>query len=276
MSTVFTLVTDKQYFFRAKRTITDLRSRGKWYGPIVVILIDFEIVNTNFLDFYNVETISFPPIDEKNELLNILNNKPFSDTIDNREINKINQWEKLHVFDEYFKKWDRVVFLDAGLRVLCDVNNNILKLDYKNKILAPDDGGNYVFPNLEKTFKTQISCTNQNKILELMLFTNDNDLLEKNYFLNCIWVYDTSILEICSKNEMIKGITAYPMCKTNEMALMNIFLHFKYKLWEPFPVHVGDDPKVLFEWCESNSPNQTNWRDYNFIKYPCTISFEDT
>ena len=53
MSTVFTLVTDKQYFFRAKRTITDLRSRGKWYGPIVVILIDFEIVNTNFLDFYN-------------------------------------------------------------------------------------------------------------------------------------------------------------------------------------------------------------------------------
>jgi len=32
--------------------------------------------------------------------------------------------------------------------------------------------------------------------------------------------------------------------------------------------------KILFDWCELNNPN-TNWRDYCYIKYPVTISFDD-
>jgi hypothetical protein len=169
-----------------------------------------------------------------------------------------------------------VVFLDAGLRVLSDVNESILKLNCKGKIMAPDDGGNYKIPNPDKLFNSQISGTNKNKIYEVMLFTNETEILSKHYFLNCIWIYDTSILDICSKEEMIKGMCLYPVCKTNEMALMNIYLHFKHKLWEPFPVRVNNNSKILFEWCETNNPNHTTWRDYSFIKYPYTITFNDT
>jgi hypothetical protein len=59
------------------------------------------------------------------------------------------------------------------------------------------------------------------------------------------------------------------------MALMNIYIHFKYGLWERFPVKATNG-KILFDWCESNNPEPTTWRDYCFLKYPCSITLEDT
>ena len=54
---------------------------------------------------------------------------------------------------------------------------------------------------------------------------------------------------------------------------MNILFHFKYTLWEPLPIKATNN-KFLFDWCELNNSN-TNWRDYCYIKYPVTISFDD-
>lgn len=273
--TVFVLVTDERYLYKTKMTIIDLRSRGQWHGDLVLVNIDISNINKNFLDFYNIIEKQFSPILEKNDLIKTLHYSSFLDTIDGREINKLNQWEKLHVMDEYFKKWDRVVFLDAGMRVLENVHDTVLKLDYKGKFLAPDDGGNYVFlPNPDKLFKTQISQTFPKKIID-MEAEFGKGILEQSYFLNCIWVYDTKILDIVNKQELIDGILKYPICKTNEMALMNLYIHFKYKLWERFPVKASN-MKTLFEWCESNNPLPSTWRNYCFIKYPCTITFDDT
>lgn len=273
--TVFVLVTDNKYLYKTKSTIIDLRSRGEWTGDIVLICIDLDDLNKNFTDFYNITKKVFPQIANKKELMKLLHYTSFSDTIDGREMSKMNQWEKLHVMDDYFKKWDRVVFLDAGLRVLSSVHDSILALEYKGKFMAPDDGGNYIpLPNPDKLFHTQVSKTFPNRILGLQADFGKN-VLESAYFLNCIWVYDTAILDIFSKDEMIRGMLEYPVCKTNEMALMNLFIHFKYKLWERFPIHAKNG-KILFEWSEANNPRSSTWRDYCFIKYPQTITFEDT
>ena len=207
MNTVFVLVTDYGYFPKAKTTIRDLRTIGQWRGDIVIITIDFD-VNQNFLDFYQITQKRFAPIQEKTALCKLLNYSPFLDTIDGREINKPNQWEKLHVFDPFFKLWKRVVFLDAGLRVLHNVQESILKLDCKNAFLAPDDGGNYVpLPNPNKLFKTQVSHTFHKRLQESLESFGGMDILETNYFLNCIWVYDTAILDTCTKQEMIDGMS---------------------------------------------------------------------
>lgn len=273
--TVFVIVTDEMYFPRAKRTIIDLRSRGSWQGDIVLITVDFHC-NIKFLNFYNITQKRFHVINEKTELCKKLNYSPFLDTIDGREISKLNQWEKLHVFDRYFKKWDRVVFLDAGLRVLHNVHESILKLDYKGSFLAPDDGGNYVsLPNPDKLFKTQISTSFHEQLIETYNDFGGEKIMNESYFLNCIWVYDTSILDIVSKDEMIDGILKYTVCKTNEMTMMNLFINFKYKLWKRFPVYATEE-KILFDWCELNNPVPSSWPDYCFIKYPCTLSFDDT
>ena len=264
--TTFALVSDIAYFKKVKKTIVDLRSRGNWQGSIVLITIDFDL-NSNFKDFYNITEVKFPQIDTKN-LLEKIGPNGFSNS-DKRELTKTNQWEKLHIFDDYFKTWQRVVFLDAGLRVLDDVTN-LLCLDYKNKILAPTDGKHCAY----NEFNCQLSYDNKEYIDSLVKQFGES-IMSSNYMLNCIWIYDTSILNICDKNQLIEAMNEYPFCKTNEMGIMNLLFHFKYHLWEPFPVKSSTNSKYLFDWCELNNPN-TNWKDYCFIKYPVTISFEDT
>lgn len=262
--TTFVIVTDFNYFTKAKRTIIDLRTKGNWSKDIVLITIDFKS-NTNFKDFYNITEISFPLIDKTNLLLKIGENG-FSNS-DKREITKLNQWEKLHVFDDYFMKWERVIFLDAGLRVLDDVKY-LLELNYKNKILAPKDG-KYDNYNL---FKCQLSYDNSDTIEKVKNDFGEN-IFNETYFLNCIWIYDTNILKLCDKKQMIEAMNIYTLCRTNEMGVMNLLLRFKYNLWEPFPLTISSG-KFLFDWCELNNPN-TNWRDYCYVKYPVTISFDD-
>jgi hypothetical protein len=264
--TVFALITDSNYYNKAKRTIIDLRSKGNWNGQIVLITIDFKL-NNNFKDFYNITEVKFPLID-KSILLGKIGENGFIDTTDKREINKLNQWEKLHIFDDYFKQWSRVVYLDAGLRVLDDVKY-ILELDYKNKILAPKDGKLYE----DQQFKCQISYYNTELIDSLKAEFGDH-ILQSNYMLNCIWIYDTNILKLCDKAQLIEAMNKYAFCKTNEMGVMNLLFHFKYNFWEMMPIK-SSNGKILFDWCELNKKYYTTWREYCFIKYPLTINFED-
>jgi len=263
--TVFVLITDFTYFNKAKRTIIDLRSKGKWNGQIILVTIDFDL-NSNFKDFYNVIEVKFSKID-KSQLLDKISNEGFIDTTDKREITKLNQWEKLHVFDDYFSKWSRVVYLDAGLRVLDDVKY-LLVLDYKGKLLAPKDGKLYD----HQTFNCQLSY-DKPELIDSLKTEFGEQILTSNYMLNCIWIYDTNILQICNKNQLIEAMNKYTFCKTNEMGIMNILFHFKYNLWERLPLKASNG-KILFDWCEYNNPG-TKWNDYCFIKYPATISFDD-
>ena len=265
--TVFVLVTDQEYFSKAKRTIIDLRSRGKWHGKIVLITIDFEL-NSNFKDFYNIIEKKFDIID-KSILIYHIGKNGFHDTIDKRELTKLNQWEKLHVFDDYFKNWQRVVFLDAGLRVFDDVKY-LLDLDCTNKILAPKDGklNNY------NIFKDQLSNDKPDTI-EFIKRTFGSEIMDSHFMLNCMWMYDTNILNICNKTLLISMMNSYTCCKTNEMGIMNLMFHFKFNLWEPLPTRSANN-KFLFDWCELNQNYHTTWRDYCFIKYPVSIRFEDT
>ena len=263
--TVFALVTDLNYFNKAKRTIIDLRSKGNWNGDIVLVTIDFDL-NSNFKDFYDIIEIKFPLID-KNILLSKIGSSGFTNNPDKRELNKLNQWEKLHIFDDYFLKWSRVIYLDSGLRVLEDVKY-LLELDYKDRILAPKDAKLYE----DQEFNAQLSYDNL-ELIETFKSEFGETNLKSNYMLNCMWIYDTNILKLCDKNQLIEAMNKYTFCKTNEMGIMNILFTFKYNLWERLPIKASNG-KILFDWCELHNPN-TNWRDYCFIKYPVTISFDD-
>jgi hypothetical protein len=265
--TVFVLLTDQAYSKKAFITINDLKSIGNWQGDIVLITIDFDLEEHYKLS-QNIIEQKFPLID-KTFLLNEIGPYGFSNS-DKRELNKLNQWEKLHVFDDYFLQWERVVFLDAGLRVLDDVKY-LLELDYRNSILAPNDAS----PNFksDQIFKHQLSFDDESKIQRIIMDFG-NEIFDSYHMLNCIWVYDTSILKMCNKQELIDAMNKYTLCKTNEMGVMNLMFHFKYNLWKEFPLK-SSNGKYLFEWCELNHNFHTTWRDYCFIKYPFTIGLNE-
>ena len=260
IKTVFVVVTDYNYFPKAEQTIKDLRSTGEYMGDIVVISVNFSL-NNNFIDLYSIIEVKFPEIN-KTPMLEKIGEK-FPDG-DGREFDKINQWEKLHVFDDYFLKWDRVVFMDAGLRIV-DTVSHLLDLDYKNCIIVADDNGTH---HSTKVFKNQISYYDKELVTKLINDFGD-DILEKSYFLNCMWIYDTDILKICNKEQLIEAMNKYPLCKNNEMTLMNLMFNFKYNLWKPLP-ECTPSGKFMFEWCELNHPGKT-WKDFCYIKYPVTL-----
>ena len=144
-----------------------------------------------------------------------------------------------------------------------------MEVEYKGAIIAPRDGK----IDAPITFDTQISHDNSELVAKLVAAFGA-DILQSNHMLNCVWIYDTDILQICNKYQMIEAMNQWPLCKTNEMTIMNLLLHFKYKLWKPFPVNASNK-KILFDWCELNSSKPTSWRDYCLIKYPVTIRFDD-
>jgi hypothetical protein len=87
------------------------------------------------------------------------------------------------------------------------------------------------------------------------------DVLDKEgYFLNCMWLMDTSLINRNTQKSMIGLLRQFPIAKTNEMAIMN--LHF-YKYWKPLPEKLGD--LIVFDWTERLG-NLT--KNYMLLKYP--------
>lgn len=272
MTTVVVTLCDENYYEKAKMTIRDVRSRGEWMGDIVMITVGFSL-DDNFRDFYRLTEKQFQRIDTTGLISQI--RYPFHGG-DGREFTKLVQWEKLHVFDSFFMGWDRVVFLDAGLRIL-DPLTHFLGLEYSGKILAHHDNGPLDAPRRgQKPFTVQLCIRDPDIGQKLVQEFGPEIMTSTDYFLNCFWIYDTRILQKFTKQDMIHVMNRYPIWKSNEMGVMNAFLHFRHHLWEPLPFRHASSGKILFEWSESTQDPIGTWRDFCALKYPITLKPNDT
>lgn len=264
-NTVFVVVSDAPYFSKAKRTLEDLRLRGEWKGDVVFLAIGFYPSQT-WADYMNVRVRLLPPIDVSG-LQTAWSQHPLKPMDDQRHIKKLAQWNKLYVFDTWFCQWDRVIFLDAGMRVLHTVSP-LLELDWRNAFLAPDDtepGDN------GRRFGCQLDLNANPPVTQKLESVFGTDIYQHKYFMNCIWIYDTSLLCKCNLSHLQQGMNEFPICMTNEMALLNLYFTFLHKAWKPFPEKTAEG-KYLYGWSELNYPNGSTWRDFHFLKYPVTIS----
>ena len=226
--TVVVTLSDSKYFPRARRTIIDVRTRGQWFKDIVLICIEF-MPSQNFLDFYNVKPVYAKHVDVS-YLLETYKTNPIRQTSDNRQFDKLAQWNKFYVFSEYYSNWNKVIYLDAGLRVF-DTIKHLEDLDCTGAILAPDDGG--PLTNTGFRFGNIIDTDANTKASRLLMEEYPESIFEERYFLNCIWMYDTSLLNgNALLEELISTMNKYPICPCNEMTIMNLIFTFKYKVWK--------------------------------------------
>jgi hypothetical protein len=253
------LVTDITYLPRAIQTIRDVRIRGEWKGDIILLTIDFD-APLNVVDYYSLICKRVPQINVT-ELLKNYKTNPIAPTSDNREYDKLAQWNKFYLFSDCFKQWKKIIYLDAGLRVF-DPVERLFSLDCGKGILIPEDG---IMDNPQKKFGMIIDQCANPEVFKKMLEEFGNEIVDGPFFLNCIWMYDSVILDVVTIEEMIHFMNKYPICRCNEMTIMNLVIHYKYKLWSPFPDTI--DGKKLFDWTD----RVETWRDYSFIKYPRTI-----
>ena len=274
MKTVLVTLTDKGYFTKCKRTIIDARSRGQWIGDLVLITVGFDAPR-NFLDYYNVTQMRVEHIDTSG-VLESYKQYPIRPTSDNREFGKLTQWDKFYVFDQYFTQWDKVIYVDAGLRIF-DKISYLDEIPCKGVLMAPDDAPSY---DTQKRFTVIIETDRNPPAVERLFQEYNKEILQKRYFLNCLWVYDTALLQKISVQELVDTMNKYPICRCNEMTIMNLIFTFKYNVWKAFPEfvsHPGTDNgiKRLFGWTERDrNYGNTTWRNFCFLKYPSTINFD--
>ena len=273
-TTVLVTLSDVNQQSRAKRTILDSRTRGEWKGDIVWITVGFD-PSPVFTEFHRVRTYRVEHLDTR-PLLDYYQQHPLRPTCDDRETKKLTQWDKFYVFDSWFLQWERVIYMDAGLRIV-DRLAHLLELDCTGVLLAPDDAAPY---DTEKRFDGIIEADagRHPEVVESLLKEYPPEILKERYFLNCIWMYDTALLHRIHLTDLIDAMHRYPICRCNEMTIMNLLFTFKHRVWRPFPEHCPrEDRRRLFGWTERDRDYgpYTTWRDFCFLKYPITLSMED-
>jgi hypothetical protein len=137
--------------------------------------------------------------------------------------------------------------------------------------MAQDDAPAY---DTCKRFGGIIETDRNPEVVDRLFQEYDRDILTQRYFLNCIWMYDTALLSQITVQELVDTMNKYPICRCNEMTVMNLLFTFKYKVWKPFPDFV-QGPKRLFGWTERDRDyGNASWCDFCFLKYPTTLTFE--
>lgn len=264
-TTVVVTLSDQAYADRAMRTIRDVRGPGRYWGPIVWIAIDFD-PSKNFCDLYEVTIWRRSRIDTS-ALDAQLAARPFTGG-DGRERAKTIQWSKIHAFNREFSRWQRVIFMDAGLRVFHSIDP-VLAHPWEGSITALDDS----HPDDIKRFGCQLETTADPAAFARLVDLVKVDPTNERYFLNCFWICDTTLGGEETQRELRALMEQLPVFRTNEMGAMNVYFHLLRRAWCPLTIYRGKNLPILFDWSEREG---RTWRDYVMLKYPTTISLTDT
>lgn len=238
------------------RTICELRTIGEYYDDIILMYDDElkDILNTieinefkNKLNSLNVITKYFPKIN-RNKYIEILKIKPFIEG-DSREITKTFQYHKFYLFNEYFKKWDKIFYIDVGMNILKPIQK-ILNIDCTNKLLAHSDTYPY--------YKNKLDCQFEKKSYpEIFEELKREFNLNIDFFQTTILLLDTNIIQSNTFEELINLSEKYFISKTNEQGIMNLLFNCKLKIWKQ--IQIKDSETFYYDFWERPKYNKNNY-----------------
>lgn len=245
------LMCNKLYLEKAKNTINQLIEIGK-YQDDIILLIGNDLKDDN-ISIDNVIVKYFSDID-RTAIVEILRKKPIAD---GREINKVFQWHKVHIFDTYFKQWKKCCYIDAGMHIFNPIDK-IMDLDCQNKLIAHSDA----YPTFEWKLKLQFDNKQFPELYNELYSTYD---LEIDYFQSGILLYDTNIINDNTKNNILELSNKYINSRTNEQGIINLYFNCIKKIWKP--IIIKDNEIYYYDYWERNNLKCT---DYIMLKYPRT------
>lgn len=156
----------------------------------------------------------------------------------NRYKTKKFQWNKIHLFDIFLKKWDFVFYLDLNMQIHHDINS-ILNLKPKNVLFARSDS----YPENKRTLASQFD--KKHKIYEKL--SKKFNLDTTKYFQTGILYFDTKIVNSKTKKEIIELVEKYPLSTTNEQGIMNLYFKFQLGVYEELPLKI-EGKTSYFYW----------------------------
>ena len=246
----------ENYINHTIRTINELRTIGEYYNDIVLIY-DNELVNMleneisnlfkDELTKLNVILQFFPTID-RTSFTEMFKNNPFTKG-DKREITKTFQYHKFYVFHEYFKNWDKIFYIDAGMHILKPIKK-ILDIECDNNLLAHSDSYPY--------YKNKLDCQ-----FEQIAFPDVYNDLKKNFnlkidfFQSTILLFNSSIINSNTLNDLIELSNKYFISSTNEQGIMNLLFNCKLGIWKQ--IQLRDDNTFFYDFWERPNYSKNNY-----------------
>lgn len=205
---------DKNYFSKFVDSCTQLITIGKYSGDILLIIgDDFQGDNVLECDFIRNNKIiikHFPNIHFSKEFLEV-NDKV---NTDGRNITKRFQWHKLHLFNVFLKQWNYIFYLDCGIHIFDDISP-ILEEATENTLLAHSDS----YP----TYEWKLNIQFDKNIPDYFDKLNNKYDLNIDYFQTTIMLYDTSIIENDTYDNLLSLSREYPISRTNEQGIMALY-----------------------------------------------------
>ena len=218
-------VCDKEYFSRFAFTCNQLIVKGNYKGDICLVvgddlrddpMLDCDVIKNN-----NVTVQYFPDVKITQNLVSSCRNVP---------------WQKFHLFNTFFKKWDYVFYLDCGLTIFSDISP-ILAEAKENTLLAHSDA----YP----TYAAKLDCQ-FDQTTDTFTQLNKTYNLNVDYFQSTMMLYDTKLIQLNTFRDIYNLALRYPISKTNEQGI--IALYFTCVKPSFAQIKVGDDNMFFYDY----------------------------
>jgi hypothetical protein len=207
-------------FFDTCKSLIDV---GEYHGPIVLI------VGNDI----NVDALNAHPFIKTHKQILV---KHFPDVVFNKEVSakidktntqcgkfgyKLFQYHKYHLFTPFFKQWRYIFYIDCGAKIYNNIAP-ILQTATPDTLLAHSDA----YP----TYQWKLSC----QFLGMDL--NSGFDLNKDYFQSTIMLFDTSIIEYDTFQQLYELTEKYPISTTNDQGILNLYYNCIKKKWKQIPM----------------------------------------
>jgi hypothetical protein len=263
---VLTFLCDSVYLTRCLSTISSCRSVGSWEDDIVMLVDQSIDINNTFLreqtNIYRIQIRQLPDLEKPllEKLVTIWNlhkDAPNYPVVTKKFV----QYLKFYLFDTWFKQWDVVFYIDAGMCIYGDLNRMKMACE-------PDPGVLYVHSNGYPLYSDFGMLRRQ---FETYLDTFITDQLESHYDLNADSFQSTAMIfhTSCNKETTVSDLWdltyKYPIGNRNDQGILNLYF---YKRWKQIPLRDSDG--WLYDFHERHPYTKA---DYLMLKYPLNQLF---
>ena len=230
------LLTNNAFFDKMLYTLSGILRYG-YTGDICIVigddLKDSQNLNHPLLQNKNIIIKYFPNIIFSEAFLKAFNNPNRHERV--RLGDKIFQYHKFYMFDEFFKRWNYIFYIDSGMHIYSSIEP-IINCKKKKTFLAHSDA----YPTYEWRLRGQfIDINEQYKLLE-----KDYNL-DIDYPQTGIMLYDTDLLEQNTFIELINLAEKYNCINTNDQAIIALYFTSIKKYWEQ--IQIGDNNQWYYD-----------------------------
>lgn len=232
MNICVVFVCNKAYFDNFIYTCNQLITYGNYKGDICLVIGDDlykdKLLDCDTITCNNVKIKYFPNIKFSEDFLNIqkkLDRPPLW-------FNKIFQFHKFHLFNTFFKQWNYILYLDCKITIFKDISPIINQIT-ENTLLAHSDAYPYYNRNLDDQFDKSFT----------EYFNNLNNIYNLNidYFQTTIMLYDTSIINNDTYDNLYNLLIEYPISKTNDQGIIALYFTNIKPLFKQIKTHENNE-----------------------------------